>query len=486
MNRSRFAALALASTLASSAAVAGDTWTSPYLGVKALHRTTSSPVWNIHALVVDLTVPGVRLQSTTSAQRRRTTSSFARLIGAQAAVNGDFFSFSTYATGGLSAGAGVKWADTADTTGTGNLAFGATSRVELYPPSQVLPFDSSWMKGVVSGHPRLVTAGAALSFTGAFCTARHPRTAVGLSADHTKLYLAVVDGRQASSVGMTCAELSKLMKGLGAFEALNLDGGGSSTMVLGGSVVNSPSDGSERVTANHLALFAPANGSRGILKGAVYEAPDLARRLAGATVKLTGGASQVTDSQGLYEFSLPPGTYTVTATAAGHTPVSVIRAVAAKATVSANLGLDLATAPTDQDGDGVTDDRDNCLDVPNPDQLDTDGDKTGDACDGDDDGDGVFDEDDNCPLVPNADQADANSNGVGDACESADPTAPPTAVAPTAPVAAANDEADGTPLPSDDDLAATGGCSSAAGAPLVFLTLAALLTARRRKFRGAA
>ena len=50
----------------------------------------------------------------------------------------------------------------------------------------------------------------------------------------------------------------------------------------------------------------------------------------------------------------------------------------------------------DQDSDGLTDGQDNCLRVPNPDQLDTDGDQYGDSCDDDDDGDSVADDWDDC------------------------------------------------------------------------------------------
>ncbi|MEZ4458804.1 MAG: thrombospondin type 3 repeat-containing protein [bacterium] len=74
----------------------------------------------------------------------------------------------------------------------------------------------------------------------------------------------------------------------------------------------------------------------------------------------------------------------------------------------------------DNDGDNITDTQDNCPGVPNPSQNDTDGDGMGDDCDDDDDGDGVLDTDDNCPVVPNPDQADRNNDGLGDVCSDPD------------------------------------------------------------------
>jgi hypothetical protein len=89
----------------------------------------------------------------------------------------------------------------------------------------------------------------------------HPRTAVGIDHDTGKVLLLVVDGRQDDSRGLTLVELARMMRSLGAEAALNLDGGGSST--LAGlnrrdrlRVLNSPSDGSQRAIPDGIAVLA--------------------------------------------------------------------------------------------------------------------------------------------------------------------------------------------------------------------------------------
>lgn len=91
---------------------------------------------------------------------------------------------------------------------------------------------------------------------------RHPRTMVGSSMDGKELLLVTVDGRQQSSLGMTQTEAANLMLQLGAYNALNLDGGGSTTMAARKpateniEIINSPSDGSPRRVANAIGIFS--------------------------------------------------------------------------------------------------------------------------------------------------------------------------------------------------------------------------------------
>ncbi|KEO75507.1 phosphodiester glycosidase family protein [Anditalea andensis] len=104
-----------------------------------------------------------------------------------------------------------------------------------------------WMASqAVGGGPILVREGRIMvsdkeeGFGGSHLS-RHPRTAIGYINDDT-IILLVVDGRQESSAGVTLDELAAIMLDLGCSEALNLDGGGSSTMVAASEIVNIPTD----------------------------------------------------------------------------------------------------------------------------------------------------------------------------------------------------------------------------------------------------
>lgn len=112
--------------------------------------------------------------------------------------------------------------------------------------------DLSGVETALGGGPTLVRQGKAMTWSG--FPRRHPRSAIGWN--ERWIYLVEVDGRQGGlSVGMTFPELADYLVRLGCREAVNLDGGGSSTLWLMGRVMNSPSDGVERPVANGLVLM---------------------------------------------------------------------------------------------------------------------------------------------------------------------------------------------------------------------------------------
>ncbi|WP_237108745.1 phosphodiester glycosidase family protein [Nonomuraea sp. MG754425] len=238
------------------------------------------------------------------------------------------------------------------------------------------PSDDDGVQAAVGGNWVLVKDGAVQNSTD---PAAHPRTAVGFSADGRKMYLLTVDGRQADSRGVTLNELAAMMRDLGAADALNLDGGGSSTMLARepGSadvqVENSPSDGGERHVPNGLALYAPEGSGK--LKGFWLETasdpakapgvgpvaggrpdrvfPGLTRRLSAAGYDETYGPAAGTPSwranpavhgvvrDGRFH-ALVPGPTTVTAsrgTAKGAIELTVLQPLERLGTTADRLGL---------------------------------------------------------------------------------------------------------------------------------------------------
>ena len=115
-----------------------------------------------------------------------------------------------------------------------------------------------------------------------FSDSRHPRTAVGGTLNG-ELLLVTVDGRQPHSRGMTLPELADHMLKLGAYQAINLDGGGSTAMVVRGLYVNGNSDGLPRSVANSLAVFAELTAAP---NGQAPEIPAL-RLTAGESIPLS-------------------------------------------------------------------------------------------------------------------------------------------------------------------------------------------------------
>ena len=126
-------------------------------------------------------------------------------------------------------------------------------------------YASDWEKTieaeeVLTSGPLMITGGCDAQVSeAAFNTNRHPRSAVGKKADGTVVFI-VVDGRRPETAGVSIFELRDLMRWMGCVDALNLDGGGSSTLTVGSRIVNMPSDNKkfdnegERLVANALII----------------------------------------------------------------------------------------------------------------------------------------------------------------------------------------------------------------------------------------
>ncbi len=230
-----------------------------------------------HVLVIDKKVGEFQFVVTPpdevdgGALKARTTSQFLEEFDVQVAINGDGFSpwwsrspadyyphvGDPVTPNGFSASFGEKYADglqdvrpepTLYISRRGELTFNK-------PPNKIYH--------ALSGDRMLIQGGEIIP--GLDDAQIDPRTAIGINRNGRFTYLVVVDGRQPFySEGATFAELADLLKELGAFYAMSLDGGGSSTMVIEGGdgepvTLNSPIDNyiplRERAVANHLGVY---------------------------------------------------------------------------------------------------------------------------------------------------------------------------------------------------------------------------------------
>ncbi len=242
-------------------------------GVTYYRRVRYAPHWMVaHILVLDRRAADARFLVTPPdfregpPLRARTTSQFLQEFGVQIAINGDGFHpwwshnpadyyphvGDPVTPNGYAASHGRAYSDGSEPT----LYISRRNELTfLRRPGNV--------HGAISGERMLVLQGEPVA--GLDDVERHPRTAVGLNRNGRFVILIVVDGRQPFySEGATLLELARLLIKEGAYMAMNLDGGGSSTMVIEGQdgrprLLNSPIDlyipGRERAVANHLGVY---------------------------------------------------------------------------------------------------------------------------------------------------------------------------------------------------------------------------------------
>jgi MYXO-CTERM domain-containing protein len=355
--RSTAWSLLLACALAAPSAGAQIRWRTYRPGIRIGETDTATQHW--WAVAVDLRDPHIGVRATRAADHGITVGTFARRYGVQVAVNGGFFNFGGYVPSGLSMADGTAWH--ADSAGESFLAVGADGRVDYQRSPRDVVSNAAlpdWYRQAVGGHPMLIWDGASVTTpcpAGAdLCTARHPRTASGISRDGRTLYLVTVDGRMKGSSGMTLPELAAVMRGLGVWRGLNHDGGGSTTLYVAGSgVLNRPSDGRERVVANHLGIVWRDPRCTGTVRGTVRNRVTR-RPIAGASVSIAGGGTDRTDAAGAFSIaSVSCDVVTLRATAAGY--AAAMREVPVDPLTTSDGSITLAPVTTPMDAGVVRD-----------------------------------------------------------------------------------------------------------------------------------
>lgn len=283
--------LSLAFALPVSAVPVLEPWVPLYQGLdktSATNFTSSGDFQNLmvaYAIRVDLQAPGIRLlasprienyQSNSRETAGMTVSRFVKVHGVQAAINAGFFRPTEYY---LPEGTAMTVQGLLISQGEPVSPAGATYASSLYVDAEnhARIYANNWPAADTNGiwtaisgdYPVLVDGsniGRKYLSQGGFIHDVNPRTAVGLSQDRRYLYLLVIDGRQPGySDGAWDYETAAWLQLLGAWDGINLDGGGSSTMSVQG-VNGNPvrlnqssavaDSGRERTVGGHLGIFA--------------------------------------------------------------------------------------------------------------------------------------------------------------------------------------------------------------------------------------
>jgi hypothetical protein len=261
-----------ASAFPALAAIVINPWEPIFQGIEFTTGTADTNEvrqQKVFVLRADLTEPTLRFFSTPSNGEAaletfgQTTTSFVQTYGVAVGVNANFFSPVNTIPNDPRDLSGLALSEgnlvSAHTAGREVLMItrGNVATIATAPPAS---YTNIWT--AVAGSDLILVNGIVqlTNCTTSFC-GPNPRTAVGISQDSRHLYLMIIDGRQTGwSDGATLAETGAWLLRLGAWNGLNLDGGGSSAMAQltdGVAVLrNRPSGGTQRVNGNHLGAFA--------------------------------------------------------------------------------------------------------------------------------------------------------------------------------------------------------------------------------------
>ena len=266
-----------------AAALADPVVSSPYPGI--VHRRESRDGQRFHIVTIELTRPSLAVHVSREANRGKPVSAIARAEGAVLAINGSFYRPDNSLCG-VAVAQGAAWKAIDDANCIHGLAWPPWALTSTQAIASKAPLVG---RELISGYPTLLRAAtpqpippaAPLPFREA-----NPRTMIGVDASRTHAFFVVVDGRDPGrAAGLTLEASMELMRSIGAHDAINLDGGGSTELWIEaeGGVQNTPSDGHERAVAN--AVFVTFDARREIATGdhprrdATFEEP--AQRRAG-------------------------------------------------------------------------------------------------------------------------------------------------------------------------------------------------------------
>lgn len=269
-----FAVLSLTTLSALAAEVTVGSWSPAFVGIDQTTATIDGTDASVaYAMRVDLRAPGIRFYSTphqgTAQTVASTDSQFLLKYGLQVAINASFFAPCCKAAPENKTIQGLAVSD-ANVVGlpvslageNDALVIGRQNQAAIIETTEQT--DLSQVFTAVTGSAIVVKDGQNTNSVTKAGDGPHPnpRTLVGLSEDGRYLYVVAIDGRQPGySAGTTNTESGDILLALGAWTALNLDGGGSTSLVMddghgGAKVVNRPSGGAERYDANQLGIRA--------------------------------------------------------------------------------------------------------------------------------------------------------------------------------------------------------------------------------------
>lgn len=218
------------------------------------------PQRHVHVVRANLECSNLKILGTPEEEKGIETSQFASKENTQVAINGDYFN-PNFQPLGLNITNGVRWSKSNDKSDRSFFACNKNNQCVIDPKDHLTKEIGDW-DTVVGGWQTFengyfsCASSASPGCTDSNANKRHPRTIIGLDESGKNLFLIVIEGRLPDFQGVALNEASDILRKLRINIGLNLDGGGSSTMIINGKrvsqlPVNQPS---ERPVANHLGI----------------------------------------------------------------------------------------------------------------------------------------------------------------------------------------------------------------------------------------